>query len=153
MTVRVQREAFDSGAEINDFTARNRGSGAIATFIGQMRDFRSPAREPVTAMTLDHYPGMCESEISAHVAAAYTRWPLLAVRIVHRVGRLTPGERIVFVGVASAHRQAAFAACEFLMDYLKTSAPFWKLEEREAGSNWVEARAEDDASVKRWQSP
>ena len=146
--IRVQTADFDPGEEIAKLGGAEGTTGAIATFTGLVRGDAG-----LIAMTLDHYPGMCESEISAHVAAAYTRWPLLAVRIVHRVGRLTPGERIVFVGVASAHRQAAFAACEFLMDYLKTSAPFWKLEEREAGSNWVEARAEDDASVKRWQSP
>ena len=102
-------------------------------------------------MTLDHYPGMCESEIAAHVAEARKRWPILALRIVHRVGRLTPGERIVFVGVASSHRHAAFHAAEFLMDYLKTRAPFWKLEERPSGANWVEARSEDDESIKRWR--
>jgi molybdopterin synthase catalytic subunit len=94
---------------------------------------------------------MCEREIAAHVEEAKRRWPILGVRIVHRVGRLTPGENIVFVGVASAHRGAAFQAAEFLMDYLKTRAPFWKLEERNTGSVWVEARSEDDESVKRWR--
>jgi molybdopterin synthase catalytic subunit len=103
------------------------------------------------AMTLDHYPGFAEREITTHVAEARTRWPLLGVRVVHRVGRLTPGERIVFVGVASSHRGAAFAAAEFLMDYLKTRAPFWKLEERENGATWVEARESDDHSAKRWR--
>jgi molybdopterin synthase catalytic subunit len=102
-------------------------------------------------MTLDHYPGFAEREIATHIAEARTRWPLLGVRIVHRVGRLTPGERIVFVGVASSHRGAAFAAAEFLMDYLKTRAPFWKLEERENGATWVEARKSDDHSANRWQ--
>jgi molybdopterin synthase catalytic subunit len=102
-------------------------------------------------MTLDHYPGFAEREIAAHVAQARKRWPLLGVRIVHRVGRLTPGERIVFCGAASSHRRSAFEAAEFLMDYLKTRAPFWKLEERGSASSWVEARAQDDESVKRWR--
>ena len=143
--IRVQREDFDPGAEIAALDGMYGAIGAIASFIGLVRGDNGLA-----AMTLDHYPGMCESEIAAHVAEAKSRWPIVAVRIVHRVGRLVPGERIVFVGVASAHRQAAFQAAEFLMDYLKTRAPFWKLEEREAGATWVEARSEDDESVKRW---
>jgi len=144
--VRVQREDFDPGAEIAALNDMAGSIGAIASFIGLVR-----GDDGLVAMTLDHYPAMCESEIAAHVAEAKTRWPLLAVRVVHRVGRLTPGERIVFVGVASAHRQAAFHAAEFLMDYLKTRAPFWKLEERASGANWVEARVQDDESVKRWR--
>ena len=144
--IRVQREDFDPGAEIASLGDAAGSIGAIATFTGLVRGDGG-----LTAMTLDHYSGMCEAEIAAHVAEAKNRWPLLAVRIVHRVGRLTPGERIVFVAVASSHRQAAFEACEFLMDYLKTRAPFWKLEERASGSNWVEAREQDDESVKRWQ--
>src|SRR5215510_10067690 len=99
----------------------------------------------------DFDPGVAEREIATHVAEARSRWPLLGVRVVHRVGRLTPGERIVFVGVASSHRGAAFAAAEFLMDYLKTRAPFWKLEERENGATWVEARESDDHSADRWR--
>jgi len=144
--IRVQQADFDPGEEIAKLGDAGGSTGAIATFTGLVRGDGG-----LTAMTLDHYSGMCESEIAAHIIEAKRRWPLLAVRIVHRVGRLTPGERIVFVGVASSHRQAAFEACEFLMDYLKTRAPFWKLEERASGSNWVEARSEDDASVKRWQ--
>jgi molybdopterin synthase catalytic subunit len=144
--IRVQHADFDPGAEIASLGDAAGSIGAIATFTGLVRGDGG-----LIAMTLDHYPGMCESEIAAHVAEAKRRWPLLAVRIVHRVGRLTPGERIVFVAVASAHRQAAFEACEFLMDYLKTRAPFWKLEERASGANWVEAREQDDESVKRWQ--
>ena len=144
--IRVQTGDFDPGAEIASLGGAGGTTGAIATFTGLVRGDGG-----LIAMTLDHYPGMCESEIAAHVREAKKRWPLLAVRIVHRAGRLTPGERIVFVGVASAHRQAAFEACEFLMDYLKTRAPFWKLEERASGANWVEARSEDDESVKRWQ--
>lgn len=144
--VRIQREDFDPGAEIAALNTMAGDVGAIASFMGLVR-----GDERMEAMTLDHYPGFAEREISAHVAEARSRWPLLGVRVVHRVGRLTPGERIVFVGVASSHRQAAFAAAEFLMDYLKTRAPFWKLEERESGATWVEARESDDESVRRWR--
>jgi len=144
--VRIQREDFDPGAEIAALNTMAGDVGAIASFIGLVR-----ADGRMEAMTLDHYPGFAEREISAHIAEARSRWPLLGVRVVHRVGRLTPGERIVFVGVASSHRQAAFAAAEFLMDYLKTRAPFWKFEEREDGATWVEARDSDDESVRRWR--
>jgi molybdopterin synthase catalytic subunit len=144
--VRIQREDFDPGAELSTLGTKNGDAGAIASFIGIVR-----ADDGMRAMTLDHYPGFAEREIATHVAEARSRWPILSVRIVHRVGRLTPGERIVFVGVASRHRGAAFAAAEFLMDYLKTRAPFWKLEERENGANWVEARESDDERAQRWQ--
>jgi len=144
--VRIQREDFDPGAEIAALNDNAGKVGAVASFIGLVR-----GDDGMQAMTLDHYPGFAEREISAHVAQAKERWPILGVRVVHRVGRLTPGERIVFVGVASSHRQAAFAAAEFLMDYLKTRAPFWKLEERVSGATWVETRESDDESVKRWQ--
>ena len=144
--VRVQTHDFNPGQEIAALNDHSGTTGAIASFIGLVR-----GDDGLTAMTLDHYPGMCEREIEAHVAQAKRRWPLLGVRIVHRVGRLTPGENIVFVGVASAHRGAAFQAAEFLMDYLKTRAPFWKLEERASGSLWVEARVEDDHSANRWR--
>ncbi len=144
--IQIQTEDFDPGAEIAALTTTSGDVGAIASFIGLVR-----ADDRMAAMTLDHYPGFAEREIATHVAEARTRWPLLGVRVVHRVGRLTPGERIVFVGVASSHRGAAFAAAEFLMDYLKTRAPFWKLEERENGATWVEARASDDHSANRWQ--
>ena len=144
--IRVQKEDFDPGAEIAALGDKHGVTGAIASFIGLVR-----GDDGLIAMTLDHYPGMCESEIAAHVAQARSRWPIIALRIVHRIGRLTPGERIVFVGVASSHRQAAFQAAEFLMDYLKTRAPFWKLEERPSGASWVEAKREDDESIKRWR--
>ena len=144
--VRVQTEDFDPGAEIAALNDRHGAIGAIATFTGLVRGDGG-----LSAMTLDYYAGMCEREIAAHVEEAKRRWPLLGVRVVHRVGRLKPGENIVFVGVASAHRGAAFQAAEFLMDYLKTRAPFWKQEERNSGSVWVEARSEDDESVKRWR--
>ena len=144
--IRIQHEDFDPGVEIAAISSGEANIGAIASFIGVVR-----SDDGLAAMTLDHYPGMCEKEIAAHISQAKKRWPILAVRIVHRVGRLTPGERIVFVGVASSHRGAAFEAAEFLMDYLKTRAPFWKLEERGTGSTWVDARQADDESVKRWR--
>lgn len=143
---RIQQADFDPGAEI---AALNDGglAGAIASFVGIVRGDGG-----LTAMTLEHYPGFAEREIAQHIAEAKSRWPLLGVRAVHRVGRLVPGDRIVFVGVASPHRQAAFEACAFLMDYLKTRAPFWKLEERASGQNWVEAKAADDALAERWRA-
>jgi molybdopterin synthase catalytic subunit len=144
--ISIQREDFDPGLEIAALHTTAGELGAIASFIGLVR-----GDDAMEAMTLDHYPGFAEREIAAHVDEAKKRWPLLGVRVVHRVGRLTPGERIVFVGVASSHRQAAFAAAEFLMDYLKTRAPFWKLEERKSGAVWVEARESDDESVRRWR--
>ena len=144
--IRIQTEDFDPGVEIAALQDGSGTAGAIATFIGLVRGDGG-----LTSMTLDHYPGMCESEIAAHATEARRRWPLLGLRIVHRSGRLVPGDRIVFVGVASGHRQAAFEAAEFLMDYLKTRAPFWKLEQRGAEQNWVAARGEDDEAVKRWR--
>lgn len=145
--IRIQREDFDPGVEIAALGDIAANVGAIASFVGLVRSDGG-----LVAMTLDHYPGFAEREIAAHVVEAKKRWPLLAVRIVHRVGRLTPKERIVFAGTASSHRQAAFEAAEFLMDYLKTRAPFWKLEERAQGAaTWVEARQSDDDSVNRWR--
>lgn len=143
--IRIQKEDFDPGAEMAALEDDGGDAGAIASFVGLVRGDGG-----LSSMTLDHYPGMCESEIAAHAGEARKRWPILAVRIVHRTGRLTPGDRIVFVGVASKHRQAAFEAAEFLMDYLKTRAPFWKLERRGESETWVAARGEDDESVKRW---
>lgn len=146
MSVRIQKEDFDPGAEIAALEDNGGEAGAIASFVGIVRGDGG-----LTYMTLDHYPGMCESEITAHAEEARKRWPILGLRIVHRIGKLVPGDRIVFVGVASKHRQAAFQAAEFLMDYLKTRAPFWKLERRGENETWVAARSEDDASVKRWK--
>jgi molybdopterin synthase catalytic subunit len=142
--VRIQSEDFDPGAEMTALEAAR--PGAIASLVGLVREDNG-----LVAMTLEHYHDFALREIGAHVAEARKRWPLLGVRVIHRMGRLTPGERIVFVGVASAHRQAAFEAAQFLMDYLKTRAPFWKLEERGARADWVEARGEDDDAVKRWR--
>jgi molybdopterin synthase catalytic subunit len=144
MTVRIQREDFDIAAEVLALTQGRTGVGAVATFTGICRD------DGIAAMTLEHYPGMAEAEIARHVEEAQTRWPLLGVTVIHRHGRLTPGENIVLVITASSHREAAFAAAEFLMDYLKTRAPFWKKEERAGSAGWVEARQIDAAAVERW---
>ena len=144
MTVRIQREDFDLAAEIARLTRGRADIGAVATFTGICRD------DGIVAMTLEHYPGMAEAEIERHVQEAQTRWPLLGVTVIHRHGRLTPGENIVLVITTSSHREAAFAAAEFLMDYLKTRAPFWKKEERAGGTGWVEARQIDAAAAERW---
>ncbi|HUK11416.1 MAG TPA: molybdenum cofactor biosynthesis protein MoaE [Stellaceae bacterium] len=152
--IRVQAEDFDVGAEIERLTQDRRGIGGIVTFVGVVRG--GGKSEPITAMTLEHYPGMTEKQLGAIEAEARERWPLEDVLIVHRYGRLLPGERIVLVVTASSHRQAAFEACEFLVDWLKTKAPFWKLEETKQGPRWVEARASDDNAAERWstvQSP
>jgi molybdopterin synthase catalytic subunit len=145
LTVRLQRENFDIGAEIARLTAGRTDIGAVATFTGICR-----GSEGVTAMTLEHYPGMAEAEIERHVEQAQSRWPLNGVTVIHRYGRLTPGENIVLVVATSLHREAAFAAAEFLMDYLKVSAPFWKKEERAGGDGWVEARHTDAVAAERW---
>jgi len=144
MTVRIQREDFDIAAEIARLTGSRSDIGAVATFTGICRD------DGIKAMTLEHYPGMAEAEIERHVDEAQARWPLLGVTVIHRHGRLTPGENIVLVATASSHREAAFAAAEFLMDYLKTRAPFWKKEERADSAGWVEARQIDAAAAERW---
>jgi len=144
--IQVQTDDFDAGAEIASLAKASGGVGAVASFVGVVR-----GTDGVTAMTLEHYPGMTEREIAHHVAEAQARWPLLGVTVIHRIGKLAVGHNIVLVAVASAHRQAAFAACEFLVDYLKTRAPFWKLEERGGNTDWVSARAEDDEAVKRWE--
>jgi molybdopterin synthase catalytic subunit len=144
VTVRIQREDFDVGAEILALTQGRADIGAVATFTGICRD------DGIAAMTLEHYPGMAEVEIARHVEEARTRWPLSGATVIHRYGRLTPGENIVLVVTASSHREAAFAAAEFLMDYLKTRAPFWKKEERADGVGWVEARQIDAAAAERW---
>lgn len=145
MTVRLQAEDFDTGAEIARLSRSRTDVGAVASFTGVCR-----GTDGIAAMTLEHYPGMAEAEIERHVAEAEKRWPLLGVTVIHRYGRLVPGDNIMMVAVASAHREAAFAAAEFLMDYLKVSAPFWKKEERAGGDGWVEARKSDDAAAARW---
>jgi molybdopterin synthase catalytic subunit len=148
MTVRLQTEAFDVAAEAAGLTQGRTDVGAVVTFTGICRG--AEAGEPIVALTLEHYPEMAQAEIEQHVAAAQRRWPLLGVTVIHRHGRIEPGEVIVLVATASSHRQAAFAAAEFLMDYLKARAPFWKQVERAGQVTWVEARATDDAAVARW---
>ena len=148
MGVRVQAEPFDPGAEVNALHAANLGIGAVASFIGYVRDYNDG--QDVRGMFLEHYPGMTEKALEKIAAEACERWPLLRVEVLHRVGRLQPGEPIVFVGTASAHRQAAFDACNFIIDYLKTRAPFWKKEDTPEGERWVEGRASDQAALQRW---
>jgi molybdopterin synthase catalytic subunit len=148
VTIRIQEADFDVGAEIAALTQDRRDIGAVVTFSGICRG-ADDGRE-VAALTLEYYPGMAEAEIGRHVETALTRWPLTGITVIHRVGRLTPGDNIVLVLTASAHRQAAFAAAEFLMDYLKAHAPFWKREERADGTGWVDAQHHDDAAAARW---
>ncbi len=151
-SVRVQDAAFDPGAEINAFLARNPNSGGVASFIGQMRDFRGSDRtEKIAAMTLEHYPGMAEKQFDELIADASQRWTLDDALIVHRYGTMHPGDPIVLVVTASAHRANALAACEFLIDWLKTKAPFWKKESSGSDAAWVEAQDGDDARAQRWQ--
>ncbi len=145
--IRVQAEDFDVGAEM---AAMGEGGdvGALASFVGLVRGGEGDAK--IGAMTLEHYPGMTEKKLAEIEAEARSRWPLEDCLIIHRYGRLEPGERIVMVITASSHRQAALEACAFLIDWLKTSAPFWKLEERASGEEWVEARASDDQAADKW---
>jgi molybdopterin synthase catalytic subunit len=149
MIVRVQREDFHAGSEIKRLCRGNAKIGAIASFIGLMRDVNEG--QDVSAMTLEHYPGMTEQALAEIAQEASARWDVIDGLIIHRVGELTPGDQIVLVIVASAHRGDAFAACEFLMDYLKTRAPLWKKEKRESGERWVEARVSDAEAAARWQ--
>jgi molybdopterin synthase catalytic subunit len=143
--VRIQNAPFDAGAEIAALTAGTSDVGAVVTFTGHVR-----GEDGVVSLTLEHYPGMTEREIARHVAAAQARWPLLGTTIVHRIGTLSMREAIVLVAVASRHRDAAFAAAEFLMDYLKARAPFWKQEHRNGEAAWVEGKDSDAQRVKRW---
>ena len=152
MAVRVQPEWFDAGKELTDFLADTLDSGGIATFTGIVRD--RDTDNPITALTLEHYPGMTEEMLERIEAEARARWQLDDSLIIHRYGRLKPGDPIVMVLTASAHRKAAFEACEFLADWLKTKAPFWKQEETVSGkTRWVEARATDDEAAERWIQP
>ncbi len=147
-TVRLQREPFDVAAEAAKLSRGRTDVGAVVTFTGICRG--DEQGEAIAALTLEHYPGMAEAEIERHVQEAAARWPLAGVTVIHRYGRITPGEEIVMVVAASAHRQAAFAAAEFLMDYLKTRAPFWKQVEAAGRKSWVEAKHTDDAAAARW---
>jgi molybdopterin synthase catalytic subunit len=151
MAARVEiREAdFDLGAEVAALRAGDGGIGAVVTFLGTVRD-RGGATDGISALELEHYPGMTEASIEAMIDAAFARFDIRAARVVHRVGCLGPQDQIVLVAVCSAHRGQAFQACEFLMDYLKTQAPFWKKEIRPEGARWVDARVSDDAALQRW---
>jgi molybdopterin synthase catalytic subunit len=150
-TVRLQREPFDVAAEAAKLTHGRTDIGALVTFTGLCRADENGAA--IAALTLEHYREMAEAEIVRHVEEARARWPLLGVTVIHRHGRILPGEVIVLVATASSHREAAFAAAAFLMDYLKTRAPFWKLVETAAGASWVDAKASDDAAAERWTRP
>ena len=150
-TIRLQREAFDAGAEVERMTRGRTDIGAVVTFSGICRSDENG--EPIAALTLEHYPDMAAAEIARHVEEAQSRWPLLGVTVIHRHGRIAPGEDIVLVATASSHRQAAFAAAEFLMDYLKTRAPFWKQVEKASGKTWVEAKDADNSAAARWLGP
>jgi molybdopterin synthase catalytic subunit len=149
--VRIQREPFDAAAETATLTHGRTDVGALVTFTGICRG--AEAGEPIAALTLEHYPGMAEAEIERHVNEAIGRWPLMGVTVIHRHGRIAPGEAIMMVATASSHRQAAFAAAEFLMDFLKTRAPFWKQVEKVDGKIWVDAKETDDAAAGRWSAP
>ncbi|MDJ0893709.1 MAG: molybdenum cofactor biosynthesis protein MoaE [Alphaproteobacteria bacterium] len=146
--IRLQQEDFDPGAEIDRLTAGRHDVGGVASFIGLVRG--EAGGDHISAMTLEHYPGMTEKELERIDAEARARWPLIESLIIHRYGRLEPGDRIVLVITTSAHRQAAFDACQFLIDWLKTKAPFWKLEQTSEGDKWVDARGSDDAAAARW---
>jgi molybdopterin synthase catalytic subunit len=146
--IKVQQQTFDIGAELAALSGGRTDIGAIASFVGLVR---AHGGEPITAMTLEHYPGMTEKKLAEIEAEAQARWPLQASLIVHRYGRMLPGEPIVLVATASAHRAAALEACAFLIDWLKTQAPFWKLEETAVASRWVEARSADDEAAARWR--
>lgn len=147
--IRVQTATFDAGIELNALHAANQGVGAVVGFVGYVRDYNDGAE--VAGMFLEHYPGMTESALEKIVEEAGRRWPLLNATVIHRVGELAPGEPIVFVGIASAHRQAAFDACSFIMDYLKTRAPFWKREATPQGERWVDEREGDHSAAARWK--
>jgi molybdopterin synthase catalytic subunit len=149
MSVRVQQEDFDLSAEVAALRAGQPGVGAVAAFVGLVRDMNEGSG--VSEMALEHYPGMTEKALEAIVAEARARWDILGARIIHRVGTLQPCDQIVLVAVSSAHRGEAFAACEFIMDYLKTRAPFWKREVTPAGARWVDARETYDSAAARWE--
>ncbi len=148
-TIKVQHADFDIGREIAALTEGNHAIGGLAMFVGLVRDLAGQDR--ISAMTLEHYPGMTEKRLAEIADEACARWPLEGVLIIHRYGRLEPGDRIVLVAATSAHRQAALDACAFLIDWLKTKAPFWKLEEGDHGATWVDARESDDHAAAKWR--
>ena len=147
--IKVQREDFDIGAELASLTEGNAKVGGLASFVGLVRDLADQGA--VSAMTLEHYPGMTEKRLAEIEAEARARWPLEGVLIIHRYGKLEPGDRIVLVATTSAHRQAALESCAFLIDWLKTKAPFWKLEQGSKGAAWVEAKESDDRAAEKWK--
>jgi molybdopterin synthase catalytic subunit len=147
--IRVQREPFDAAAELERFRKTQTGAGGTILFIGTVREMTDGGA--IEAMTLEHYPGMTEKALEEIEAEAHKRWPLLGSLVIHRYGRLSPGEDIVLAITQSAHREAAFEACRFLIDYLKTKAPFWKLEETKGAARWVEASGSDDVAAARWK--
>lgn len=149
-TVRIQAQDFDAATEASALARGRTDIGALVTFAGLCRAQDAPGGAPLIALTLEHYPGMAEEEIGRLVEQARARWPLIGATVIHRYGRMVPGDNIVLVVTASAHRTAAFEAAEFLMDWLKTSAPFWKMEERDDGNGWVAAKDDDDAAAERW---
>lgn len=148
VAIRIQESDFDIAREMAALTAGRGDIGAVVSFCGICRG--SEAGAAIAALTLEHYPGMAEAEIARHADTAMSRWPLSGMRVIHRVGRIAPGENIVLVLTASQHRQAAFEAAEFMMDYLKANAPFWKRVEGADGASWIEARDHDDAAAARW---
>jgi molybdopterin synthase catalytic subunit len=147
--IRVQQADFDAGRELEVLTRGRTDVGAVASFIGLVRDANDGSS--VASLTLEHYPGMTEKALEEICSQALARWNILETLVIHRIGALVPGDRIVVVGVSSAHRGEAFEACEFIMDYLKTRAPFWKKEATPQGERWVEARDSDDAAAQRWK--
>ena len=151
--IKIQREDFDIGAELAALTAGNTNVGGLATFVGLVRDLaaKGAISAQISSMTLEHYPGMTEKRLAEIEVEARSRWPLDGVLIIHRYGRLEPGDRIVLVATTSSHRQAALDSCAFLIDWLKTKAPFWKLEEGAHGATWVEARESDDHAAEKWK--
>jgi molybdopterin synthase catalytic subunit len=151
MSVRIQAEDFDLSTEVARLRAANPKVGAVVTFLGTVRDLNDGAS--VAEMELEHYPGMTERSIAAIIEQAKQRWPVSGALVIHRIGPLKPMEQIVLVAVMGAHRGEAFAACEFIIDYLKTEAPFWKKEQTPAGARWVDARVSDDAALQKWNTP
>ena len=149
MTVRVQTQDFDTGSEISLLRNARKDTGAVVSFIGQVRDLNEG--DAVSQLTLEHYPGMTEKALEAIVSQAQSRWDIFDALIIHRVGTLQPTDQIVLVAVSSAHRGEAFKACEFIMDYLKTEAPFWKKEVTNTGERWVDAKLTDDDARERWK--
>lgn len=150
ITIRVQAEDFDVGAELAALSDGRKSVGGVASFLGLVRDL-VPGKTDAASMTLEHYPGMTEKQLHAIAMQAMQRWPLEACLVIHRYGKLLPGDRIVLVGTASAHREAALQSCAFLIDWLKTKAPFWKIEDDGCESRWVDAKTSDAAAAARWE--